>query len=72
MARKAQPQDIVTVDGLLTAKEVADALGLSTGTLANWRSLELGPKYVKVGGRVRYRITSLNLWVAEQERKVAS
>ena len=70
MARKAQSPDIVRMDELLTAQEVGEALGLSTGTLANWRSLDMGPGFVKVGGRVRYRVSSVNDWVAEQERKV--
>ena len=70
MARKTQSPDIVRMDELLTA-QVGEALGLSTGTLANWRSLDMGPGFVKVGGRVRYRVSSVNDWVAEQERKVA-
>ncbi|MCG7308271.1 AlpA family transcriptional regulator [Brachybacterium sp. ACRRE] len=71
MARKNPAPDVITMDELLTAGDVAEALGLSVGTLANWRSLELGPKYIKVGGRVRYRVSSVNTWVAEQEHKIA-
>lgn len=71
MARKTPVRDIVTMDDLLTADDVAEVLCLSVGTLANWRSIGLGPIYVKVGGRVRYRASSVNAWVADQERKVA-
>lgn len=71
MARKAQSPDIVRMDELLTAQEVGEVLGLSIGTLANWRSLDMGPGFVKVGGRVRYRVSSVNDWVAKQERKMA-
>lgn len=68
MPRKTRPQEVVTIDELLRPHEVAEALGLSTGTLANWRSLGIGPTCVKVGGRVRYRVSAVNDWVAEQER----
>lgn len=34
---------------LLTPSELADTLGMSTRTLANWRSTGKGPPYVKLG-----------------------
>ncbi|MGN7725218.1 helix-turn-helix transcriptional regulator [Luteimonas sp. 22616] len=41
---------------LLNEKEVATMLGIATGTVRNWRSLRIGPTYVKLGKRaVRYR-----------------
>ena len=43
MPRKPAVHDVVTLDELMTANDVADVLGLSTGTLANWRSLGMGP-----------------------------
>ena len=71
MPRKPAVHDVVTLDELMTANDVADVLGLSTGTLANWRSLGLGPTYVKLGGRVRYRASGVNSWVASQEHESA-
>lgn len=38
--------------------EAARILGLKRQTLANWRGLK-GPRYVKLGGRVVYRISDL-------------
>ncbi|WP_172805726.1 AlpA family transcriptional regulator [Brachybacterium sp. P6-10-X1] len=67
MPRKTQSRDGVKIDELLTAREVGEILGLSAGTLANWRSLGIGPTNFKVGGRVRYRASSVNDWIAEQE-----
>lgn len=32
---------------------------ITTGTLANWRSTRRGPKFVKVGGRVLYRLADV-------------
>lgn len=71
MPRKPAVHDVVTLDELMTANDVADVLGLSTGTLANWRSLGMGPTYVKLGGRVRYRASGVNSWVASQEHESA-
>lgn len=71
MPRKTQPRDVVTLDELMTANEVADVLGLSAGTLANWRSLGMGPTYLKLGGRVRYRVSNVNDWVSSQESETA-
>ena len=34
-------------------------------TLANWRSAGRGPRWAKLGGRVRYRGDVLNNWLAE-------
>jgi len=67
MPRKTQAQDGAKIDELLTAREVGEILGLSAGTLANWRSLGIGPTNFKVGGRVRYRATSINDWITQQE-----
>lgn len=39
---------------LLTTFEAARLLGISPGTLANWRSKGRGPVFVKLGAAVRY------------------
>jgi excisionase family DNA binding protein len=44
------------MDTLLTPAQAADFLGVSTNTLACWRSTRRYPlAYVRVGSRVRYR-----------------
>jgi excisionase family DNA binding protein len=48
---------------LLTLDEAAAYLKLASGTLYNWRHSRIGPKSVKVGSRVRYRQTDLDLWI---------
>jgi hypothetical protein len=35
---------------------------ISLKTLANWRSLGLGPPYSKIGGRILYRIGDILTW----------
>lgn len=43
---------------VVNESEAAQFLGLKRQTLANWRGVK-GPKYVKVGGRIVYKISDL-------------
>jgi predicted DNA-binding transcriptional regulator AlpA len=54
-------------DTLLSSEEVADRLGLTVATLWNWRWRGKGPASFKVGGRLRYRDSEVQRWLAEQE-----
>lgn len=47
-------RDLPNVAELLTPEQVAEALGTTTKTLANWRSRRTGPSYVRIAGRVYY------------------
>ena len=59
---------------LLTTGEVAALLGLTVWTLVNWRlgrqgkhtGTERGPRYLKLGGAVRYRISDVNAWLVSR------
>lgn len=46
--------------------QVAEALGTTTKTLANWRSRSTGPAYVRVAGRVYYTRTAYEAYWREQ------
>ena len=46
-------------DRFVSDKEAAGLLGLNRQTLANWRHLQQGPAYSKLGRSVRYRISDL-------------
>ena len=48
----------------LTQDEVAERYRgtISVRTLANWRSLRIGPKFVKCGKTVLYSETELDKW----------
>lgn len=54
MARQLPP---VAVSGLT---------GFATQTLANWRTLEIGPAFYKIGRSVRYDEDVLEAWLATQ------
>lgn len=52
---------------LLTTTEAAKLLRLNPGTLANYRTLGGGPRFVKHGGRVFYRRQSVRSWSKARE-----
>lgn len=51
--------------GLLTAKQAARYLSISTKWLANQRWQGTGPKFIRVGGAVRYRVSDLEQFLDE-------
>ena len=52
---------------LLTTDQVANALGLSSRTLAAWRSSRSNSlPYIKTGSRVRYRSQDVVAWLETQ------
>ena len=51
---------------LAEPREVADYLRRSVRTLAQWRWRGIGPRWVRVHERVRYRWSDVDAWVDEQ------
>lgn len=56
----------------LRTREAAEFLGLSHRTLEKHRTYGTGPKYLKLGGRVVYRVEDLQVWAAPGERTSTS
>jgi predicted site-specific integrase-resolvase len=48
----------------LNAKELAQRWKLSPSTLERWRWLGVGPNFVKIGGRIRYRLDEVEAYEA--------
>lgn len=44
-------------------KKASELLGVTEETLCNWRSKEIGPNYVKIGGKVMYLLSDLYLFI---------
>jgi hypothetical protein len=60
--------NITTISKLLTPKEVAKILHVTTGTLAVWRSSRRRPlAFVKPGWRVFYREEAVQAFILRQE-----
>lgn len=55
--------------GALTDIELANRLNVSRKTLQKWRSLGLGPTYLKLGAKVVYRIEDVEAYVQNALRK---
>ena len=57
---------------LATPEQVADYLQVPVKTLAQWRYLEIGPQYRKVGRHVRYDWADVRKWLATQPAGVGA
>ena len=47
---------------MLRASELADRWGTSIGRLANMRSAGIGPKFVRIGSSIRYRVSDIEAY----------
>ena len=59
---------------LLSTPAAARFLAIGSGTLANWRLDNKGPKYLRAGRKILYDIRDLNEWIETQKidpRKVS-
>ncbi len=55
-------------DRLLLTDEAAAWLQVAPRTLEDWRTAGAGPRFVKIGRLVRYRVSDLQEWVAARTR----
>jgi hypothetical protein len=55
----------------LNQNDLANRWNISPRTLERWRWLKLGPPYLKLGGRVAYRLEDIEAYEAEQLRRPA-
>lgn len=54
---------------VLNEQEAAEYLGITKYWLRNNRRSPAAPPFVKIGGRVRYRVETLDRWLDQQEVK---
>jgi predicted DNA-binding transcriptional regulator AlpA len=57
--------DTLDQDRLVDTKEAAAMLSKHPAVLADWRHQGRGPKYVKFGRSVRYRVGDLRTWITD-------
>lgn len=60
------------ISELLTTPETAEVLRCSKSSLDKWRLKGLGPKFVRVGSRIRYRACDVEEFVSTQTRSSTS
>ncbi|WP_457646424.1 helix-turn-helix transcriptional regulator [Profundibacter sp.] len=56
----------------ISRADLAQELGVTTGTLARWATERTGPPLVRVGRRVFYRRSAVRKWLIERERKTGN
>lgn len=54
--RDERARPALRVDAHLTQTELAERWKLSPRTLEKWRQTRVGPRYLRLGGRVAYRL----------------
>jgi len=52
------------IDKLLNQKEVKEITGLADSTLEQWRLKGKGPKFIKLGRLVRYRLSDVHNYLS--------
>jgi predicted site-specific integrase-resolvase len=57
------------VTELMSQHELAALLDINAATLANWRSAGRGPRYVKLGGKVKYRKLDVEAFINSSVRQ---
>ena len=60
----------MTMDKLLSAAEVAEALGVPVGTVYAWNHRGTGPRPISVGRHVRYREAEVEAWLEKRAAAV--
>lgn len=56
--------------GEMSASQVAARLKVHLSTLERWRARNVGPKFVRRGGRVTYREEDVEAYLRDGERRV--
>jgi len=54
------------MDVLLTPAEVAERVRRPVATVRFWRATGTGPKSANIGGRVLYKASDVETWIAEE------
>lgn len=57
---------------LLLPRDAAKHLGLSEKCLEKWRYRGTGPRYLKLGNRIRYTLKDLTAWAEQNARTSTS
>jgi predicted site-specific integrase-resolvase len=59
-------------DKLLTPEETSRILQIKPATLARWRWAGCGPRFIKIGGRVRYAECDIEAFIQDGFRTSTS
>jgi hypothetical protein len=65
---RVEPMDRRSRRQLVSTKELSEIWGVPEGTLRYWRCAEIGPTYVKLGGRIKYDLADVERYVRANKR----
>jgi hypothetical protein len=54
----------------MTPAEVAKKLGMTEGTLANWRSKDMGPRWITVAGKIVYKSEAVSIYISNSASSI--
>lgn len=55
--------DVVIAPEYLSPRQVTQLTGVPVKTLEAFRGVRKGPRYYRVGGRVRYKLADVRAWI---------
>lgn len=61
-----EPTTLSGLEPLLTIEALAEYLDVPVTTIRDWRTDGKGPCAIRVGGRVRFAVSDVLQWLAEQ------
>jgi hypothetical protein len=65
---RVEPADQRNRRQLVSTKELSEIWGVPESTLRYWRCAEIGPTYVKLGGRIKYDLADVERYVRANKR----
>lgn len=68
VTRLDQAKPLAITRATLNDQELAERLGISRKTLQKWRSLGMGPAYLKLGAKVVYRVEDIEAYIQRSLR----
>lgn len=66
MGSHISPSPAATIERHLSTQELADRVGVPLSTIYNWRACHKGPRAMRVGKYVRYRLEDVLAWEESQ------
>jgi hypothetical protein len=61
------PTSTQLLDSLITPATLAERLGTTERSLAEWRITGRGPKFIRIGRSPRYRPEAVDAWLLSKE-----
>lgn len=58
-----QPKGLAAADPLISPRDLGELCGVPIGTVYQWNCRGVGPRMIKVGKHVRYRMSDINVWL---------